>query len=406
MLPRRCLLAAALAMFPGIAFAQGEEKAGVEVGYDRGKGARIDAGDDFALRVNLRNQLRFELSRPTSDVGLTDPEISSRFTIVRTRLQLEGHVFGKANRYKFEYGFDRGSYGFVKDGWFEHGFGGLNLRLGQWKRPFNRQEITSDFSLAFPERANTADFVGGGRDVGIAIHNGYEGSPEGLEWVVGVFNRFSGGNDRPNIPIECDQGPPVDCSQDGGATNVPGSLDMGPTLVARLGFNLGGIKGYSEGDLEGGPLRLAVGVSYKIDLADLSDEDDPDTDATESSVGDNLSHGVQADVLLKVAGLDVFAGIYLMKEKTDDAEIGFTGQAGFFVVPKKVQVAGRFSMVPFGEENELEIRGAFNWYWVGHNFKWSTDVGIEQLTDDLAVTTDLDESKPDLQLRTQAQVTF
>ena len=39
----------------------------------------------------------------------------------------------------------------------------------------------SDFASEFNERAITATFAGGGRDLGLAIHNDYEKSPEGLK---------------------------------------------------------------------------------------------------------------------------------------------------------------------------------------------------------------------------------
>ena len=36
---------------------------------------------------------------------------------------------------------------------------------------------------------------------------------------------------------------------------------MEPQLVARVGYNHGKIKGYSEGDLKGGALRFGLGAS-------------------------------------------------------------------------------------------------------------------------------------------------
>jgi hypothetical protein len=359
-----------------------DDKPAVEASYD--KGLKLESTDgQFEMKLALRTQFRVQVDRPTADGA----ETTTALTVPRFRLQLEGHVFGKSHRYKTEFAMgDKSSFSFVKDMFIEQGLSEntIWLRVGQWKQPFNRQEIVSDFGSVFNERANTAEFVQGGRDVGIMLHNDYEKSPEGLEWAFGVFQSFKAGTDKPAIATECDPAT-MECTSKAGST-APG--DWGPALVARVGFNKGKIKGYSEGDLEGGPLRLAAAVSYKIDLADLD--------------GDAMKHGVGVDLMLKVEGFDLFGGFYLMVlpdamgEKQTD--IGFTGQAGYFFMPRKAQVAARFSMVPDGDENEIEARGAFNWYWHGHSWKWATDFGIIQSTADGA--------DPDIQVRSMAQLTF
>lgn len=381
---------------PGPAKAKAKSKSvPLTASYEQGKGAAIATDDgSFELRLALRNQFRFESTRPTEDGA----QFVSHFVVPRSRLQLEGHVFGEDNRYKVELSLgDRGSFSFVRDIYVDRPVSGaVRLRIGQWKRPFNRQEIVSDFASELNERANTADFAGGGRDLGIALHNDYEKSPDGLEWVVGVFNGFSGGSDRPTLTTTCSSGMTGLACTNPTPSNFP--TDFGPAVVARVGWNTGGIKGYSEGDLEGGPLRTAIGLSYKVDLANLAK-------GAQSSVADNLSHGVEADAMIKVEGLDVELGAYVMKLKAADAQLGVLVQGGYFVTPKRAQVAARFAFVPApGARKQLEMRAAFNWYWEGHAYKWATDVGAVQLTgtDPTTMTSD----KPDLQLRTMLQLTF
>ena len=345
--------------------------------YDKGIVLATDDGRVRA-RLALRNQFRVEVTRPTDDGA----ETSSRLYIPRARIQLEGNVFGADTRYKLELAIgDRGSFSFVRDLFVDQRVGATPvwLRFGQWKRPFNRQELVADFASELNERAITADFAGGGRDVGVAIHNDYETSPDGLEWAFGVFNGFSGGADRPVIATTCvDDMVVIDCTTPP-PTTVP--TDFSPALVARAGWNLGGIKGYSEADLEGGPLRLAVGVSYKIDLADAA--------------GGAQSHGLEADALLKVHGFDLQVGAYLMKLAGADAEVAGFVQAGQFLVPRRAQVAARVAAVPIaGDRMLVEARGAFNWFREGHRWKWATDLGV------------LHAGSSDLQLRSMAQLTF
>jgi hypothetical protein len=222
------------------------------------------------------------------------------------------------------------------------------------------------------------------------VHNDYEKSPEGLEWVAGVFNSFSGASERPALSTTCTQNAMtgvITCTTPP-PTNFP--ADFGPTLVLRAGWNVGKIKGYSEGDLEGGAPRLAFGVSYKVDLANMD--------------SNNLSHGLEADAMFKAYGFGLELGMYMMKIKKTDAQYGAFVQPGYFIIPKHAQVAARFAYAPVGARKQIEVRGAFNWYWEGHNWKWATDLGFVQLTDKDPVT--MVEDKPDLQLRSMLQLVF
>jgi hypothetical protein len=344
----------------------------------------------FEARLALRTQFRFETRRSTADGA----QFEQVFYAPRIRLQLEGNAFGEINRYKLEAGLgEAGSFSFVKDFFLERKVGPVWIRGGQWKRPFNRQEIVSDFGSSFNERAITAEFVGGGRDLGVAIHNDYEKTPEGLEWVLGIFNDFSGGDDRPVQTVDCTEDPvemTIDCAA-GRPRNFPDDWD--PAIVVRAGWNKGKVKGYTEGDLDGGPLRFGVGASYKIDLANFKK-------GGEESVAKNMSHGVQLDGIVKVQGFDVLIGLYLMKLKSADAQMGFLVQAGYFVMPKKLLIAGRFAAHETADPdtNELEGRLAVNWHFAGHAYKLANDIGFLKATGEA--------NKPEIQVRLMAQLTF
>jgi hypothetical protein len=325
-------------------------------------------------------QARWEMFREDVEGG-PDPHLDHRFLIARGRVTLEGHVFGKTD-YKFQTEFGKG-FVFLRDYYLDQPLGPVRLRVGQWKKPYSRQQITSSGSLQLIDRSITDSFSGAGRDIGLAFHSGYEKTPDGLEWAVGVFN---GTGDRSHIECETEtvmMMTTVDC---GLPTNVP--HDIGPTVVARVGFNHGGIKGYSESDLEGGPLRLGAGVSYMVDLAE--GESDP------------MVHRVGADLMLKVMGASLTGGFYLinaldeMGERQND--IGFHAQAGYFLTPKQLEVAARFAQIPEGDDELREILGGLNWFFQGHSLKWQLDGGVLQSTTDPKVT--------ELVLRSQAQLVF
>jgi hypothetical protein len=365
-----------------------DEPPAVNVTWDKGL-AFASADEKFELKLALRSQLRFEVFRSLEDGAETE----ARFYIPRLRLQIEGHAFGDENRYKVEVGLgDRGSFAFAKDFYLDRKIGGFWLRMGQWKRPFSRQELTSDFSQNFNERSIANEFAGAGRDLGIALHNDYERSPEGLEWVVAVVNGFNGGADRPRLTTTCDQDPAtmeIDCSV-GAPTTVP--TDFSPAVVVRAAYNKGKVKGYTEGDLDGGPLRWSVGANYKIDLADLGK-------GGEESVADNLSHGIGVDAVVKIQGFDVSVGGYAMKLKSADMLFAGFVQAGFMVAPKKVHVGGRFAFRELAGTavKEIEGRGAFSYYFAGHSWKVVTDAGFLKATGG---------GDPEIQVRIMPQLTF
>lgn len=367
---------------PGAPVVQPEaESRGVAIEYDKGLEITGDNGA-YQLKLGIRNQLRAQLTR-TEAAG----ELEVAFLIPRLRLQFSGYAFGEANGYKIEYDVSSSGSPSLKDAFYERTFSpALRLRVGQWKRPFSRQQLVSDFGSEFLERAITDRFAGAGRDLGLAVHNNYEKSPDGLEWAFGVFNSTG---ERGQQTLDCDDPTDVSTCVPSRPSNVPD--DFGPELVARVGWNYGGIKGYSEGDLEGGPLRVAVAASYQNNLRDL-DED---------AAGDlQMEQAAEADFILKAYGYDLSGAVYWVKDGVGDALLGFYAQGGAFVVPETVQLAARFATheLDADDGSRRELLGAINWYFSGHAFKWMLDGGILQTVDD--------ETETDVQVRTQLQFVF
>ena len=359
-----------------------EAPATVSASYDKGF-TLATSDDEFELKAGVRSQFRIEVFKADQD----DAEFESHFVIPRLRLQLEGFAFGTQNTYKVE--FDMGNRGdpTLKDFFVNHAFNdSVQIRAGQWKKPFSRHEIVSDFGSEFNERAIANSWAGAGRDVGVAVHNGYEKSPDGIEWAAGMFN---GTGEKPSQTVSCEDPADPETCVPSTPTNVP--VDFDPELVARVGWNMGGIKGYSEGDLEEGPMRLGVAAGYRLNFNQLA------KDADDALL---LEHGIELDGLLKVAGFDAQAGLFFLKEGDADFELGFLLQAGYFVVPKIAEFAARFSLIPDGaaeDEDLMETRLAFDWYFHGHNFKLMTDAGL--LTSTAAETNDI-------QVRSQVQLVF
>jgi hypothetical protein len=396
------------------ALAKSDDKPAVRATYDGGVKLESEDGN-YELKLMFRNQIRFESTRPLDNTTTvpgasgTGKQFYNHIYIPRSRLQAEGYVFGKDNRYKLELGLgDAGSFSFVKDLFIDRKIadGPVYLRFGQWKRPFQRAEMVSDFASTFNERSIQNELAGGGRDLGIAVHNDYEKSPEGLEWALGIFNGFSGGSERPAQSSTCQTSATgaVTCTVSR-PSNFP--TDFGPTAVARVGFNSAKLKGYSEGDLEGGPMRYGVGLSYKVDLANF-------TDGAKSSWAHNMQHGLELDAMIKIEGFAVDAGVVMMSIRNPDPMkqahetlYGVFAQPGLFVVPKHGEVAARFAYITGDaadpDRGEIEGRGAFSWFFQGHTYKIASDLGFLMRTgEDAMGNTD----KPDLQARVMMQLSI
>ena len=328
-------------------------------GYD--KGFFIRAPDaPYLLKLQGRLQARFAYE------ALEGADDEMAFSIPRARLTAAGHVFTEALTWKLQLDFGKGS-ATLKDFYADYALvpKWLHLRAGQWKRPFSRQQITSSGKLELTDRAITDKFFGAGRDIGVAIHNDYEHSPA-FEYAFGVFN---GTGEKPwfegNVTVDPATGE-GDVAH-GGFTNVPDRFR--PALVLRLGYNYGGIKGYSEADLEGGPLRFAVGASG---LADL----DLDEDDASRIVG-------ELDFLLKVSGFSVSGAAYVASKQAGGgfvdqsyAALGFHVQAGY-VLSGFVEPVVRYAMTaPDGSDNDVqEILGGVSLYLFGHDVKWQIEGG-------------------------------
>jgi hypothetical protein len=395
-------LFAALGLFAGTADAQEADGAPVEplavptlgaevdppdpaAGYD--KGFFIYSADGaFAVKFQGRVQGRFEFE--SADEGGSRAE-EAAFLISRARLTMKGHAFSKDIKYKFQADFGKGNV-VLKDFIVDKKLGGKAwVRVGQYKRPFSRQHINSSGRLELVDRAITDKAFGNGRDIGIMVHDNYEKSPE-FEWAVGVFN---GTGDKASLSGDVVVDPMTGEGEITGGkySNVPGLFQ--PTLVARVGYNSGGIKGYSEVDFAGGPLRFGVAASV---LAQL---DSPDDDNALSRAG--------VDFIVKNDGLSASGAFYVATAQDGSAPsdqsyaaMGFHAQAGY-LLQKKYQPAVRFAMVnPDGDDNNtMEVTGGVSVYSHDHGFKWQTDAGarIGQTPGD---------STNDILVRTQLQLSF
>ena len=373
---------------PEPASAPGPEASGQGAKVEFAKGVSIETRDGKnKLVLGARVQPRLVWSKPDGQ------DASAAFELSRARFSLNGHVHSSALGYKFEADFGKGSVA-LKDFFVDYGLlkQVFHIRAGQFKKPFNRQQINSSGRLELVERAITDKAFGAGRDIGLMLHNNYEKSPS-FEWALGFFNgtgdatHFSG---EGTVITDEDGDLTTEVEVDRGKfSNVPS--DWRPRLVARAGYNHGGIKGYSETDFEGGPFRAGVAASVQIDL-DTND--------------DGLEEGTvspEVDLIIKAFGFSASSAVYYLAPMAESAPtaIGFYAQAGY-LIGGAVQPVARIAFVdPEGETvAQREITFGLSYYPWQHLFKWQTDIGL--LTSTAAGETET----TDLLLRSQLQLAF
>jgi hypothetical protein len=340
-----------------------------------------DQNKDFKLVIQGRMQSRYSYQ---SKDGIDE----SAFTIPRLRMTFKGHAFHKNIKYKFQTDYGKGVAA-LRDGIIDFAVvpKKLHLVLGQFTRPFSRQQITSDGRLNLVDRAITDKAFDGGRDIGFALQNNYEKSPT-FEWAVGLFNGV-GNKSHLSGTVKSSTLTGLGEIEDGKFSNVPKIFD--PALVLRLGYNYGGIKGYSETDFEGGGFRFALGASTMINF-DSAESTDAQTRA-------------ELDFIFKLHGFST-SGAYFVKTVQNGASLFDQGEdkSGAHIqlghlFARRYQPVFRYAFVQNGSKTETETALGFSVYFFKHNVKWQTAVAQLALTED-------NQSRADYRVRSQVQLGF
>ena len=298
---------------------------------------------DALFKLKLRGLLQV---RGTATVPLEETTTTSvTAAIQRAQFELGGNAFSKQLTFQLKTELGQG-FTFVKDGWVNYAVapGLFEIRVGQWKRPFSRQELTGDSKLGLVDRGLVNASFAAGRDLGVALHNDIDKSP-GIEWAAGAF---AGGTDKPTITGKAIQGDDGTLELDGvKLSNVPAMVT--PTLVGRFGVNFGDVKGYCEADLDGGAPRGAIAASA--------------LEAFEVGDGQRGTTQVEVDGMLKLYGADLSAAMFLSSAQTgastfeqEPGSLGLHTQAGLLVFDV-LHPALRYDLVSrldgSGEQHEI-----------------------------------------------------
>jgi len=336
----------------------------VKTGYDDGFVLNVD--DRFSIRFQA--YLQFQHLYANND-GAPD---TSTFKVDKGRLRWDGFVYNPNIGYVIQLELANPQAGeeknvalkdFLVD--IKH-YDHAQIRLGQFKVPFNRQQLAFFGDLQFVDISDAAKRFNANqvnaRDIGVQFSGDHENHL--IEYFAGLFN--GNGLNRENDSTQY-------------------------LTVFRIVLNPLGPMSISESDLANSqsPL-LSVGAGLAIDGGNA----DPAPTTARETV-----ETLALEFAFKQNGASVQGEYYVRNaDRNADASGGYL-QAGFFVVPQKVEVAGRFSHFnPDGGNNDVtEITGGLNFFFAGHRRKLQFDVS--------ALSSDPG-NRDDLIVRSQYQVSF
>jgi len=354
---RRVIMGLALALAgSGLAAAQTAQPEGFEWGYNKGVYWR---GPQFEVKLSTRTQFRYTYTMQDED---SPNEDSGYFNIPRARLRLDGFAWYPWLKYKIQYDFTGDSdqctgtgcdsterrpdlrdlyFDITRAPW-------ASVRLGQFKAPLGIQEMTSSGDQEFVDRSIASERFAPSRQQGVMLFGssfskffGYEG---------GLFN----GNSR----------------------NKNNNDNPGYMYVLRLHLDPNGEYKLSEAALDNPQqVNYTVGAAYMNNTVEQSFAETADVLSQET---------IEGFFALKYKRLFVLADYYMRTDEqlpgTPDIDSnGYVAQVGMFLVPKKIEVALRYSEVDPNDDadndDQTEARIGFGWYFSGHDLKFQADYG-------------------------------
>lgn len=280
------------------------------------------------LNLNNRMQIRFT-SEDLDPASSSQPERDS-FRVRRMETKMSGWVYTKDLTYELELNW-ADTANVVNDANFQwdltHGKKNLMVKAGQFKVPFGRQELSSSTVQEFVDRSIVAGEFERGRDIGLQLW----GTPFGgkLDWRVGVFN----GNGRTVTRNDND--------------------DL--QLNARVTWQPFGDAKYSEGDFESTdrPL-LAIAAQYENNTLPIAAAGGVAAHARERTI-------TGGDIVFKYRGLFLFGELFdATNDRTNNLvsfdNSGYNLQAGYFVIPKRLELALRYAVLDPNADRDNDER--------------------------------------------------
>lgn len=350
--------------YPGKTFVN-EWWRNVEAGYSGGFFLRTN-DDFFSLKINFRSQFPFVVENE-------DNETDTGFDIRRMWVSFRGNAFRPWLKYLLilEPTDDVTLLDYIIDA---AKFTQAVPRVGQFRVPFNREDLTDPFNLQLVDTSILNQEFRLGRDIGASV-GGVLG--KFITYSVGVFN----GDGRNSL------------SENSNLLYV-GRVMFTPTGEPRYSsihpFPVSGDYTYSQGAFENSEVPLiAVSAALAYLPGFKPDEKSPDNvfiNDRVTALGSDESDILQftADILIKYLIFSFEAEYNLRNISPDETGIdsvlaqGVRVQSGIFLIPEVIEVAGRFVIIDPGMDSDddkiWEITPGLSFYFTkSHSLKLQFD---------------------------------
>lgn len=331
----------------------------VKTEYKLGEGFTFETLDDkYLLEILGRLQTRYDFKSKEDDRD------TSSFRINRLRWILHGHAYSPDLHYFTELELNNLGTPQLKDAYLAyHFFPELHLQAGQWKVPYNRQNMASDFRKQLIDVSIVNNAFSLDRDIGFMLNGGP--FKEHLEYYAGIFT--------------------------GRGINATENTNNQNMIIARVGYRpFGRFNDYWESDVEyTKQFKAAFGTSFATN------------NGTQIFFNNRLQtfpkdaqfrqYGI--DSIMKYRGFSLQGEFHLRsldrRGFSQSTANGFFVQSGYFPIPKRLELAARYAQVDpnVNVSNDLQREFAFgtNWHFSKHHHKLQANISrfvTDRPTDD------------------------
>jgi phosphate-selective porin OprO/OprP len=307
------------------------------------------------IQLSHRIQFRFIHTDPPDDLrlpGTTGPgQGKGSFRIRRAKTTFEGWFWKPELTFELQLNWAEPEPGASTETPLEDGYiqwdaskkGAFQVRIGQFKVPLGRQEMSTSSGLQFVERSFLSFEFTRGRDIGLMVSGRV--ADDKLEYHAGMFN----GN--PASRLEND--------------NTKFQYN------GRLSFQPFGPVRYRESDFETTDKPL-LAIDAELESNDLHGA---------TNANDLNTTTLGAALMFKYKGFSLFGEYFDRNREPEEGASyesnGFILQSGLFLVRNRLEVAFRWAgwdptdQIPGNDQRELG--GALNYFIVGHALKLQAD---------------------------------
>ncbi|MGR3219080.1 MAG: porin [Candidatus Anammoxibacter sp.] len=332
----------------------------LDIGYEHGFYLRTH-DNRFSFKINPMFQFRYTFE------DFDDKDDDSSFKIDRARLVFQGNAYNPNIKYFIQLetrstGSVDGSKSVEMIDFFSDitYVPNAKIRFGQYRVPFNRQMETLIWKLQMIDRSVANNEFNLGRQLGVMVYG------ELLDHKLEYYGGFWNGNFR----------------------NESRNDNNEHLWIFRASYSPFGIYSYDESDLEySESLKAHISASIAFDsVDDVTVELDDIVFVTAGGI-DIIQNTVTADEVdrtqvavefgFKYRGLSLISEYYWRKQSgisdVNLIDYGFFVQAGYFLIPKKLELAGRYSLVEFDDELKKDslknVAIGVNYFFNGHGSK-------------------------------------